>query len=345
MYLKSLEITGFKSFPDKTVLHFDNGLTAVVGPNGSGKSNISDAVRWVMGEQSTKTLRSGKMEDVIFGGTKSRRPQGYAQVSLCIDNSEGELPVEAGEVTVTRKLYRSGESEYRLNGNSVRLKDIYELFMDTGIGRDGYSIIGQGRIAEIVAAKSGERREIFEEAAGISKFRYRKAEAVRKLQQAEENMVRLKDILQELEGRVGPLERQAAKAKEFLALAEEKKSLEISLWLEDLSHMKEQLGTFETHFQTADGDYRRISGELEALEEKSARLYEQMQQTAVFVDEARRESAAGEEQAAQLHAKIAVLENDIRHNDEAAAKIGGAGGVCGGRGSGGQASREQGAGI
>ncbi len=322
MYLKSLEITGFKSFPDKTVLHFDNGLTAVVGPNGSGKSNISDAVRWVMGEQSTKTLRSGKMEDVIFGGTKSRRPQGYAQVSLCIDNSEGELPVEAGEVTVTRKLYRSGESEYRLNGNSVRLKDIYELFMDTGIGRDGYSIIGQGRIAEIVAAKSGERREIFEEAAGISKFRYRKAEAVRKLQQAEENMVRLKDILQELEGRVGPLERQAAKAKEFLALAEEKKSLEISLWLEDLSHMKEQLGTFETHFQTADGDYRRISGELEALEEKSARLYEQMQQTAVFVDEARRESAAGEEQAAQLHAKIAVLENDIRHNDEAAAKIG-----------------------
>ncbi|MFQ8599755.1 MAG: chromosome segregation SMC family protein [Oscillospiraceae bacterium] len=267
--MKSLEITGFKSFPDKTVLRFDNGLTAVVGPNGSGKSNISDAVRWVMGEQSAKTLRSGKMEDVIFGGTKTRRPQGYAQVSLCIDNSEGELPIEAGEVTVTRKLYRSGESEYRLGGNVVRLKDIYELFMDTGIGRDGYSIIGQGRIAEIVAAKSSERREIFEEAAGISKFRYRKAEAVRKLQQAEENMVRLKDILQELEGRVGPLEQQAAKAKEFLALAEEKKSLEISLWLEDLSRMKEQLGAFETHFQTADDAYRRISGELAALEEKA----------------------------------------------------------------------------
>ena len=197
LYLKSLEIQGFKSFPDKISLTFDKGLTAVVGPNGSGKSNIGDSVRWVLGEQSTKTLRGNKMEDVIFSGTVARKPMGFAAVTLNIDNSDNTLPDIGDEVAVTRKLYRSGESEYLINGKSCRLKDINELFMDTGLGRDGYSIIGQGRIAEIVGAKSSERRDIFEEAAGISKFRYKKLEAERKLTAAQENLLRLTDIVED----------------------------------------------------------------------------------------------------------------------------------------------------
>ncbi len=221
--LRGLEIQGFKSFPDKTRLTFHDGITAVVGPNGSGKSNIADAVRWVLGEQSTKTLRGGKMEDVIFGGTQARKPQGYAHVQLTIENADGALPYDSAEVSVSRRLYRSGESEYRINGTSVRLRDVHELFMDTGLGRDGYSIIGQGRIAEIVSAKSTQRREIFEEAAGISKYRYRRQEAQRRLEAAEENLLRLRDILAELEARVGPLQAQAEKARRFLTLAEEKR--------------------------------------------------------------------------------------------------------------------------
>ena len=191
MYLKSLEIQGFKSFPDKIKLDFNKGITAVVGPNGSGKSNIGDAVRWVLGEQSSKTLRGAKMEDVIFAGTQSRKPMGFAQVTLEIDNSDRVLNVDSDEAAVTRKLYRSGESEYMINGKNCRLKDITELFMDTGMGRDGYSIIGQGRIAEIVSAKSNERRDIFEEAAGISKFRYKKAEAERKLENRRQRLLSL----------------------------------------------------------------------------------------------------------------------------------------------------------
>ena len=216
MQIKSLEIQGFKSFPDKVKLTFDQGITAVVGPNGSGKSNIVDAVRWVFGEQSTKTLRGSRMEDVIFGGTAKRKPQGSAMVNLVLDNSDRLLPVDSDEISITRKLYRSGESEYRLGGASVRLKDIYELFMDTGLGRDGYSVIGQGRIAEIVSNRSSERREIFEEAAGISKYRYRRGEAQRRLDAAEENMLRLRDILSELENRVEPLRKEAEKAREYL---------------------------------------------------------------------------------------------------------------------------------
>ena len=241
MYLKSLEIQGFKSFPDKISLTFDKGLTAVVGPNGSGKSNIGDSVRWVLGEQSTKTLRGNKMEDVIFSGTVARKPMGFAAVTLNIDNSDKTIPDMDDEVAVTRKLYRSGESEYMINGRSCRLKDINELFMDTGLGRDGYSIIGQGRIAEIVAQKSNERRDIFEEAAGISKFRYKKLEAERKLTAAQENLLRLTDILSELEGRVGPLKHQAEKAEKFIRLAEERKKLEISVWVSRLDDLKEKL--------------------------------------------------------------------------------------------------------
>ena len=209
MRLKYLEIQGFKSFPDKTRLEFNDGITAVIGPNGSGKSNISDAVRWVLGEQSTRTLRGGKMEDVIFGGTQARKPQGMASVTLMIDNAGRLLPFEADEVAVTRRLYRTGDSEYRINGAQVRLKDIVELFLDTGLGRDGYSIIGQGKVAEIVSAKSRERREIFEEAAGISRYRYRKTEAEKRLALAEDNLTRLRDILAELTARVEPLREQS----------------------------------------------------------------------------------------------------------------------------------------
>ncbi|MBQ8911642.1 MAG: AAA family ATPase, partial [Clostridia bacterium] len=206
MRLKSLELQGFKSFPDRTKLNFDAGMTVVIGPNGSGKSNIADAIRWVLGELSSKNIRGTKMEDVIFGGTDNRRPMGYAEVSLTFDNTLGEiaLPVEYDEVTVTRKYYRSGDSEYMINGKNVRLRDITELFMNTGLGKSGYSIIGQGRIAEIISKKSEDRRGIFEEAAGISKYRYKKSEAERKLEKADDNLSRVTDILRELEMRVGP---------------------------------------------------------------------------------------------------------------------------------------------
>ena len=218
MYLRALEIQGFKSFPDKTVLNFGEDITAIVGPNGSGKSNISDAIRWVMGEQSVKGLRGAKMEDVIFGGTEKRSQVGFAQVTLVLDNTEHIFPtMEESEVSVTRRYYRSGESEYYINRQSVRLKDLTELFLDTGMGREGYSIIGQGKIDEILSAKSGERREIFEEAAGISKFRHRKEEAERKLERTEENLVRINDKIAELELQVEPLREQAEKARKSCA--------------------------------------------------------------------------------------------------------------------------------
>ena len=203
MYFKALELQGFKSFPQKTRLTFDQAITAVVGPNGSGKSNIADAIRWVMGEQSTKNLRGGKMEDVIFGGTQKRKPMGYAEVSLVLDNTQGRFPLEEQEIMVTRRYYRSGDSEYYINRRSCRLRDIHELFMDTGLGREGYSIIGQGKIDEILSTKSAERRGVFEEAAGISRYRHRKEEAERKLERTEENLLRIGDKIDELELQVG----------------------------------------------------------------------------------------------------------------------------------------------
>ena len=237
MVLKSLVLQGFKSFPDKTEINFLGGVTAIVGPNGSGKSNISDAIRWVLGEQSSRSLRGAKMEDVIFGGTARRGPVGFAEVSLILDNSEGVFRSEFTEIMVTRRYYRSGESEYFLNKKHCRLRDIHELFMDTGLGRDGYSIIGQGRI-EILSLKSEDRREIFEEAAGITKFRYRKEEAERKLAATEDNLTRIRDLYDELERQVGPLEKQAEKAKQYLLLRDELRVLEISLWLLSLDRIK-----------------------------------------------------------------------------------------------------------
>lgn len=317
MYLKYLELQGFKSFPDKIRLNFDQGLTAVVGPNGSGKSNIGDSVRWVLGEQSTKNLRGNKMEDVIFSGTVGRKPMGFAAVTLVIDNNEGRLPGYGDEVAVTRKLYRSGDSEYRINGKSCRLKDINELFMDTGLGRDGYSIIGQGRIAEIVGAKSNERREIFEEAAGISKFRYRKTEAERKLAQAQDNMERLHDIVSELESRVGPLKHQAEKAEKFVVLAQEQKTLEISVWVAQLSALQVRIQELSDKLLVARNEYDAAERDIAAEEEKIQECYRLMQQCSVDAEEARAKVKALRDTAAQAKADIAVWKNDIVHNEEA----------------------------
>lgn len=320
MYLKSLEIQGFKSFPDKISLTFDKGLTAVVGPNGSGKSNIGDSVRWVLGEQSTKTLRGNKMEDVIFSGTVARKPMGFAAVTLNIDNSDGRLADLEEEVSVTRKIYRSGESEYSVNGKSCRLKDINELFMDTGLGRDGYSIIGQGRISEIVSAKSSERRDIFEEAAGISKFRYKKLEAERRLKSAQENILRLTDIIAELEKRVEPLRIQAEKAQKFIALAEERKNLEVSVWVSQLEELKQKLVNLDEKILISRSDYENTENSISAEEEKLRKSYRSMQECTIKSDEIRRKMIAEEQEASQKKSDIAVYENDINHCYEAVKK-------------------------
>ncbi len=317
MYLKSLEIQGFKSFPDKISLTFDKGLTAVVGPNGSGKSNIGDSVRWVLGEQSTKTLRGNKMEDVIFSGTVARKPMGFAAVTLNIDNSDKRLPDYDDEVAITRKLYRSGESEYMINGRQVRLKDINELFMDTGLGRDGYSIIGQGRIAEIVGAKSNERRDIFEEAAGISKFRYRKLEAERKLTASQENILRLSDIISELEARVEPLRIQSQKAEKFIKLANERRKLEISVWVNRLDELKIKLDELDEKLLISRSEYENTENDIQKQEERIQEGYRRMQESTMKSDELRRKMIEEEQSASELKAGIAVYENDIRHCEEA----------------------------
>lgn len=321
MYLESLELQGFKSFPDKIKLTFDKGITAVVGPNGSGKSNIGDAVRWVLGEQSSKTLRGGKMEDVIFSGTQFRKPMGFASVTLNIVNNRGILQIPSEQVSVTRKLYRSGESEYLINGAQVRLKDICELFMDTGLGRDGYSIIGQGRVAEIVSAKSGERREIFEEAAGISKFRYKKAEAERKLAAAQDNILRLRDIIGELESRVEPLRIQSEKAEKFLEYSETKKSLEITVWVRQLDDLKKSLDEISDKLLISTNEYNGVEADISRLEDELTKLSESMQENALRTEELRNRILESERANTQIHSDIAVCENEIRHANEAIEEI------------------------
>ena len=221
MYLKSIEIHGFKSFANKLVFNFHNGITGIVGPNGSGKSNVADAVRWVLGEQSAKQLRGSNMQDVIFAGSEMRKPMGYAYVAITLDNSDHKLPIDFEEVTVSRRVYRSGESEYLINGSPCRLKDVYEMFYDTGIGKEGYSIIGQGQIDKILSGKPEERRELFDEAAGIVKFKKRKSTALKKLADEQANLVRVNDILAEKEKRVEPLEKQSKVARDYLAKKEQ----------------------------------------------------------------------------------------------------------------------------
>lgn len=321
MILKSLEMQGFKSFPDKTVLEFNKGITAVVGPNGSGKSNISDAVRWVLGEQSTKNLRGAKMEDVVFMGTSLRKAKGYAEVTLRFDNKDRSLGKDTDEVAITRRYYRSGESEYLINGENSRLRDINELFMDTGLGRDGYSIVGQGKIAEMVSSKAGERREMLEEASGISHFRYRRNDANKRLAAAEENLLRLRDILTELEGRVGPLKTQSEKAQKFLVLAEEKKQLEIGTWLYTIDRTNDRLREQEHKIATAEAGHKAAAQELEIIGEKIDKAAEDTQAINVQIEEVRNVSAKHEEQAAALDAQIRVEENSVQHNEEAIERL------------------------
>ena len=317
MYLKALEIQGFKSFPDKTVLNFGEDITAIVGPNGSGKSNISDAIRWVMGEQSVKGLRGAKMEDVIFGGTEKRAQVGFAQVTLVLDNTEHIFPtMEESEVSVTRRYYRSGESEYYINRQSVRLKDVTELFLDTGMGREGYSIIGQGKIDEILSAKSGERREIFEEAAGISKFRHRKEEAERKLERTEENLVRINDKIAELELQVDPLREQAEKAKKYLVLRDELRLLEISVWLENLDTLKAGARKLEADLRAAEAERDQARADLDALYAEGEQYSEKMRQKDMEAEAVRAEAAALEGQVKEKESAAAVLESAVAHNQE-----------------------------
>lgn len=321
MRLKSLEIQGFKTFPDKTKLSFEQGITSVVGPNGSGKSNISDAIRWVLGEQSPKSLRCAKMEDVVFNGTDKRKRQGYAEVTLNIDNKDRALDFNGDDIAVTRRYYRSGESEYLINKAAVRLKDINELFMDTGLGRDGYSMIGQGKIDSIVASKSEERREIFEEASGISRYRYRKTEAERKLKSTEENLVRLRDIVGELEDRVGPLKKQSEKAQKFLVLSEEKKGLEIALWLNTLDNsaniIKEQddkIDIQRAQYENAEQELANISSETESIYLKNGEITSK-------IDTIRRNISQFESEVSNNNALISVANNDIEHNKETITRL------------------------
>ncbi len=317
MYLKALEIQGFKSFPEKTVLNFGEDITAIVGPNGSGKSNISDAIRWVMGEQSAKGLRGAKMEDVIFGGTAKRSQVGFAQVTLVIDNTEHIFPtMEETEVSVTRRYYRSGESEYYINRQSVRLRDVAELFMDTGMGREGYSIIGQGKIDEILSAKSGERREIFEEAAGISKFRHRKEDAERKLERTEENLVRINDKIAELELQVEPLRQQAEKAKKYLVLRDELRLLEISVWLENLDDLKAAARKLESDFQAAQAERDGARAALDALYAESEAYGDRMREKDMEIESVRAEASELDGRAKEKESALAVLESTVTHHQE-----------------------------
>ena len=322
MFLKALEIQGFKSFPDRTRITVGKGITAVVGPNGSGKSNISDAIRWVLGETSAKQLRGGgKMENVIFGGTQQRGAMGFASVSLVVDNTDRRIDVDYAEVMVTRRYYRSGESEFYINRKAVRLKDIHELFMDTGLGRDGYSIIGQGRIAEIVNGKSEERREVLEEAAGISRYRYRKEEAERRLASAEENLVRLRDILGELEERVGPLERESKKAKQYLELAERRKGLEVTLWVDTVQKARDTVREQQRKIEIAGADYARAGREIEAIDAETESTRAEIEHLITEADRCNAEIRAITEEIAGADSRIAVLENDIAHNDATIASL------------------------
>ena len=322
MVFKELEIQGFKSFPDKVKITFDAGVTGVVGPNGSGKSNLSDAVRWVLGETSSRQLRAaGKMEDVIFGGTRRRSAMGFASVRLTLDNTGHTLDVDADEVTIGRKYYRSGDSEYTINGQVCRLRDVYELLLDTGIGRDGYSVIGQGRIAEIVAAKSSERREIFEEACGIAKYRYRKTEAERRLAAAGENLERLRDILGELESRVGPLEKESAKAQKFLELSKQRKTLEVTLWTDSVHRARDTVRQQVRDYETAQADYERFDGEAKAAEQEAEEIRMQAQQLTIAVERLNGDIRSITEQISGSDSRIAVLENDILRNEESIASL------------------------
>ena len=321
MYLKSLEVQGFKSFPDKTVLQFGSDITAIVGPNGSGKSNISDAISWVLGEQSSKALRGAKMEDVIFGGTQKRVAVGYAEATLVLDNQAGQLRIETPEVAITRRYYRSGESEYFINRQSARLRDINELLMDTGLGKEGYSNIGQGKVDEILALKSTDRREVFEEAAGISKYRHRKEETERRLANTEDNLLRIGDKISELELQVEPLREQAEKAKKYLALRDELKGLEVTVWLDGLGKAAEHAKKAETDYASAAFILEQAHDELTRLYSQSEQLSLQFNHETLVLDQMREEIASMETERQRQEGEAAVLEASITHQNENIVRI------------------------
>ena len=315
MYLKCLELHGFKSFPNRTVLTFERGTTVIVGPNGSGKSNISDAMRWVLGEISSRNIRGTKMEDVIFGGTNDRRPMGFAEVSVTFDNSDKNHRIDSPyeEITVTRRYFRAGESEYMINRKPCRLRDIHELFMNTGIGREGYSIIGQGRVAELISKKSEERRNIFEEAAGISKYRHRKEDAERKLRDTEANMLRVQDIVHELELRVGPLEKEAEKARKYFAIYEEKKSVDVALWLYDTERVRGDLVKAENNFRLSSNELRIITETLEDLERRQSELENETTVNRIRSEELLNKINSASERLHALDNRYQVIKNEMEH--------------------------------
>ncbi len=314
--LRRLELQGFKSFPDKTVIEFREGITAIVGPNGSGKSNIADALRWVLGETSSKTLRGAKMEDVIFNGTKERKPMGYAEVSICLDNQDRMFNIDYAEIVVTRRFYRSGESEYLLNRAPVRLRDIRELFRDTGLGRDGYSVIGQGMITEIIKAKPADRRFLFEEAAGIAGLKFKKEESSRKLNQAEENLIRVGDIIQELADRLPSLEDKSRKARKFLEYSDEKKDLELFVWQKQSEKYTEDLGKASEVKKTFDDQLEASAEYFSKAEQLEEEQNQRIRDLTVAMDETHREKSQIEAEAASADAEILVLKNDLLHLNE-----------------------------
>ena len=316
MYLKRLEMQGFKSFADKTVLEFMPGITSVIGPNGSGKSNISDCIRWILGEQSMKSLRGAKTQDIIFAGTQSRKSLGFAEASLVFDNIDGSLPIEYSEVTVTRKIYRSGETGYYINKAPCRLKDILELFMDTGIGRDGYSIIGQGKIDEILSNKSEDRRHIFEEAAGIVKYRTRKEETERKLEQTKLNLLRINDILSEIESNLEPLQQQAEKAKKYLNLKEELKNIEVGLFLYNIEKLKKSLEEFTEDEEVMNSTLNQEEGKLEKIKILKEELKDSIDEITTKIEEMQNLGFESEKEIEKLNSNINVAEAKISNNIE-----------------------------
>ncbi len=312
MFLKSIEVQGFKSFANKIVFQFHNGITGIVGPNGSGKSNVADAVRWVLGEQSVKQLRGGTMQDVIFSGTELRKPLSYAYVAITLDNADHALPIDYEEVTIARRLYRSGESEYLLNGTACRLKDVNELFYDTGIGKEGYSIIGQGQIDKILSGKPEERRELFDEAAGIVKFKRRKGTALKKLENEQNNLVRVNDILTELERQVGPLERQSEKAKQYLSYKENLKTLDVNTFLLDHKRLNQSLIDIEEKLSVANNDLDQVKGQYEGVREEYDRMQEEIASLDKAIEKARSELSNTDLMRSNLEGQINVFKENIR---------------------------------
>ena len=314
MFLKRLELQGFKSFADKTVLEFMPGITAVIGPNGSGKSNISDSIRWVLGEQSMKSLRGNKSEDIIFAGTQNRKSLGFAEASIVIDNSDGKLPIEFAEVVVTRRIFRNGDSGYFINKTPCRLKDVLELFMDTGIGKDGYSIIGQGKIDEILSNKSEDRRNIFEEAAGIVKYRARKTESEKKLEQTKLNLLRINDILSEIEANIEPLKKQSDKAKKFLELRDELKSIEIGLFLYNIDNYKEQLKKLAEDIDIILSEQKEEESRLSVIQNLKENLKLELEEVITKIEETQNLGFESEKKIEQINSEINVAETKITNN-------------------------------